>query len=107
MKDNLFNLMKDNDWKIFETFTKKNLVRSFISDQKFNKYWFKNKKWTVYIKKTKNKIYMLNMFIVLKARYFEKKINLCWSSTGKSITDTVTKGIFGLSMFHLNKIFPM
>ena len=41
MKDNLFNLMKDNDWKIFETFTKKNLVRSFISDQKFNKYWFK------------------------------------------------------------------
>ena len=47
------------------------------------------------------------MFIVLKARYFEKKINLCWSSTGKSITDTVTKGIFGLSMFHLNKIFPI
>ena len=107
MKDNLFNLMKDSDWKIFQNFTKKNLVRSFITDQKFNKFWFKRKKWTVYIKKIKNKIYMLNMFIVLKARYFEKKINLCWSSTGKSITDTVTKGIFGLSMFHLNKIFPI
>ena len=50
----------------------KNLVRSFISDQKFNKYWFKNKKWTVYIKKTKNKIYMLNMFIVLKADILRK-----------------------------------
>ena len=47
------------------------------------------------------------MFIVLKARYFEKKLTYVWSSTGKSITDTVTKGIFGLSMFHLNKIFPI
>ena len=60
--------------KFLKLLQKKNLVRSFISDQKFNKYWFKNKKWTVYIKKTKNKIYMLNMFIVLKARYFEKKL---------------------------------
>ncbi len=44
MKDNLFNLMKDNDWKIFQNFTKKNLVSSFIIDQKFNKFWFKKKK---------------------------------------------------------------
>ena len=55
MKDNLFNLMKDNDWKIFETFTKKNLVRSFISDQKFNKYWFKKKNGLFTLKKLKIK----------------------------------------------------
>ena len=107
MKDNLFNLMQDKDWKIFHNFTKKNLVKSFIIDQGFNKFWFKKKKWTVYIRKTKNKIYMLNMFIVFKAQYFKKKINLCWTSTGISLTDTKTKGIFGLSMLHLNKIFPI
>ena len=73
MKDNLFNLMQDKDWKIFQIFTKKNLVKSFITNQRFNKFWFKRKKWTVYIKKNKNKIYMLNMFIVLKAKYFKKK----------------------------------
>ncbi len=107
MKDNLFNLMQDKDWKIFQSFTKKNLVKSFITNKRFNKFWFKRKKWTIYIKKTKNKIYMLNMFIVLKAKYFKKKINLCWTSTGISLTNTKAKGIFGLSMFHLNKIFPI
>ena len=74
MKDNLFNLMQDKDWKIFHSFTKKNLVKSFIIDQRFNKFWFKKKKWTVYIRKTKNKIYMLNMFIVFKAQYLRKKL---------------------------------
>ena len=49
---------------------------------------------------------MINMFIVLKAQYF-KKINLCWSSSGISLTDTNTKGIFGLSMLRLSKIFPI
>ena len=44
MKDNLFNLMQDKDWKIFHNFTKKNLVKSFIIDQGFNKFWFKKKK---------------------------------------------------------------
>ena len=107
MKDNLFNLMKDSDWKIFQNFTKKNLVSSFITDRKFNQFWFKRKKWTIYIKKTKDKIYMINMFIVLKAQYFKKKINLCWSSSGISLTDTNTKGIFGLSMLRLSKIFPI
>ena len=54
MKDNLFNLMKDNDWKILKLLQKKP-CKIFHFRSKFNKYWFKNKKWTVYIKKNKIK----------------------------------------------------
>ena len=107
MKYNLFNLMQDNDWKLFESFVKKNLVKSFIVNKRFNKFWFKKKKWSVFIKKSSNKIYMLNMFLVFKAQYFKKKINLCWTSTGITVPGAKTKGVFGLSMFNLNKIFPI
>ena len=107
MKSKLFHLMQDKDWNYFENFIKKNLVSSFIINKEFNKFWFKRKKWTIFIKKIKNKVSMINMFIIYNAKFFEKKINLCWTSTGISNHDTKTKGVFGLSMFHLTKIFPI
>ena len=70
MKYNLFNLMQDNDWKLFESFVKKNLVKSFIVNKRFNKFWFKKKKWSVFIKKSSNKIYMLNMFLDNQVSFF-------------------------------------
>ncbi len=63
MKDNLFNLMKDNDWKIFQNFTKKNLVSSFIIDQKFNKFWFKKKNGLFILKKPKIKFICLTCLL--------------------------------------------
>jgi len=107
MKNNLFSLMQERDWKLFQSFAKKNLVKSFILNKHFNKFWFKKRNWSIYIKKSQNKIYMLNMFIVLKAQYLKRKINLCWASTGISIFNSKITGIFGLSMLHLNKIFPI
>lgn len=47
------------------------------------------------------------MYIILKAKFYKKKVNLCWASTGFSLKDRKIKGVFGLSMFHLNKIFPI
>jgi hypothetical protein len=107
MKDNLFNIMQDKDWSLFRNFVKKKLVESFIINKHFNEYWFKKKKWSIFIKKTKSKIDMLNMFLVFKAKFFKKKINLCWTSTGISTLNLKSKGVFGLSMLHLNKIFPI
>ena len=54
-----------------------------------------------------NQIQIINMFIIFKAKFFKKKINLCWSSTAMSAPNYNSTGIFCLSMFHLNKIFPI
>ena len=107
MKNKLFYLMQDKDWNYFENFIKKNLVSSFIINKEFNKFWFKGKKWTIFIKKIKNKVSMINMFIIYNAKFFKKRIKLCWTSTGISNQNTKTLGVFGLSMFHLTKIFPI
>ena len=107
MRDSLFNYMQNKDWSLFEAFAKKNLVKSFIINKRFNKFWFKKKRWSILIKKTKNQIQMLNMFIIFKAKFFKKKINLCWASTAMTSPNYNSAGIFGLSMFHLSKIFPI
>ena len=99
--------MQNKDWSLFEAFAKKNLVKSFIINKRFNKFWFKKKRWSILIKKTKNQIQMLNMFKIFKAKFFKKKINLCWASTAMTSPNYNSAGIFGLSMFHLSKIFPI
>ena len=107
IKEN-FRFINDKDWNLFENFSKRNLVKSFISNKKFNKFWFKARgRWSIYCIKIKNSLALINMFLVFKALYRGKSINLCWTSTAAIDKKFNMKTLFGFTMLNLIKKFPI
>ena len=110
MKSNkIFSQMKNKDWKNFNKFTKEKLVKSFISNKKFNKFWFyKKKNWSVQImKRSDETISLINMTINTRCKFINKIIPFTWASTAYADKDVRSKGVFGLMMYNLNKKLPL
>ena len=90
--------LKDNDWKSFEIFVKKNLVKSFISKKIFNSYWFKqNNNWNIEIAKNeKGQIIAINMIIKTLCKFKKRKKFLLGQALLLQIARQEKSGIFAL-----------
>ena len=101
--------LKENDWKSFEHFVKKNLVKSFISTKKFNSFWFKNKKnWNIQLAKNlAGQIIAINMTIKTSCMFKKKIKNFAWTSTAYANNEARKIGIFALMIIKIHRTFPI
>ncbi len=101
--------LKDNDWKSFEIFVKKNLVKSFISKKIFNSFWFKqNNNWNIEIAKNdKGQIIAINMIIKTLCKFKNKKKIFVWTSTAFANCEARKSGIFALMIIKIHRSYPI
>ena len=101
----LIRKLENKDLKNFISFCKKNLPESFIYDEKFLKYWFKDKNndWLIDIVCNKNKIYSINIKIENEAIFNKKKYNFIWTSTSYTTHKNKKDPNIGLILVNIHK----